>query len=378
MLTIVCLSLSMVLIVIGTLAQAEAGIFHVMDTYFHTLFIRWQPDGSNLNIPVFPGGYLIGGTLVINLICAHFTRFKWTWRKSGIWMTHVGLILLLIGGLFTSLLSIETRMILTEGDSKNYSIDERDTELVVIYSHDDELDEVVSVPQSGLKKGKILQPESLPFSLHIKEFYTNSDLLEAEKHGLEPSEVNRGLGNGMAIKRRSDEISDNRINIVSAVVEIKDGQGDSQGIWLLSNGMITNSSNGEVIEQSFAYKDNTYRLVLRQKRYYNTYTIKLLDFSHDRYAGTDKPKNFSSEIILAQDDLKLNRKVLIYMNHPLRHGGKTYYQAGFNKETTTILQVVQNPSWLMPYISCTIITLGLLLQFFLHLSQFLKRKLANS
>jgi cytochrome c biogenesis protein ResB len=293
-------------------------------------------------------------------------------------MTHVGLILLLIGGLFTSLLSIETRMILTEGDSKNYSIDERDTELVVIYSHDDELDEVVSVPQSGLKKGRILQPESLPFSLHIKEFYTNSDLLEAEKHGLESSEVNRGLGNGMAIKRRSDEISDNRINIVSAVVEIKAGQGDSQGIWLLSNGMITNSSNGEVIEQSFTYKDNTYRLVLRQKRYYNSYTIKLLDFSHDRYAGTDKPKNFSSEIILAQDDLKLNRKVLIYMNHPLRHGGKTYYQAGFNKETTTILQVVQNPSWLMPYISCTIITLGLLLQFFLHLSQFLKRKLASS
>ena len=52
------------------------------------------------------------------------------------------------------------------------------------------------------------------------------------------------------------------------------------------------------------------------------------------------------------------------MNHPLRHAGETFYQYQFKTgDTGTVLQVVRNPGWLMPYIACAMVTLGLLLHF---------------
>ena len=40
------------------------------------------------------------------------------------------------------------------------------------------------------------------------------------------------------------------------------------------------------------------------------------------------------------------------MNSPLRYGGETFYQSGYdeNDPKVTILQVVRNPSWLTPYV----------------------------
>jgi hypothetical protein len=63
------------------------------------------------------------------------------------------------------------------------------------------------------------------------------------------------------------------------------------------------------------------------------------------------------------------------MNNPLRYAGLTFYQAGFeNDDKTTILQVVRNPSWTMPYIACTLMTLGLIIQFGIHLFAFIGRR----
>jgi len=42
-----------------------------------------------------------------------------------------------------------------------------------------------------------------------------------------------------------------------------------------------------------------------------------------------------------------------------------------------VLQVVHNPSWLTPYFSCVLVTMGMVLQFTTHLVRFaLKRKIA--
>jgi hypothetical protein len=72
-----------------------------------------------------------------------------------------------------------------------------------------------------------------------------------------------------------------------------------------------------------------------------------------------------------------SREVLIYMNNPLRYGGLTFYQAGFeNNDQTTVLQVVRNPSWLVPYVACAAITLGLVIQFLTHLVGFARRRAA--
>ena len=52
------------------------------------------------------------------------------------------------------------------------------------------------------------------------------------------------------------------------------------------------------------------------------------------------------------------------MNTPLRHEGKTFYQYQMNKAADyTVFQVVRNPSWLVPYIACILVSIGLLWQF---------------
>src|SRR5215510_2987595 len=94
-LTVVCLACAMVLVFIGTLAQVQLGLWEAQRQYFHSLLVFWTPKGTAWKIPVWPGGYLIGWVLLINLLTAHITRFQFSRKKIGIFLTHIGLILLL-------------------------------------------------------------------------------------------------------------------------------------------------------------------------------------------------------------------------------------------------------------------------------------------
>ena len=72
-----------------------------------------------------------------------------------------------------------------------------------------------------------------------------------------------------------------------------------------------------------------------------------------------------------------SRRALVYMNTPLRHAGKTFYQYQMNKAADyTVFQVVRNPSWLVPYIACILVSIGLLWQFSFHLARFLNKNAA--
>src|SRR4051812_35450687 len=100
-LTVVLLALSIILIFAATLDQVNLGIWAVQEKYFRTFIVLWNYKG--FPIPVFPGGYFIGGLLLVNLVASHIYRFKFTWKKAGILLTHAGLIVLLVGELLTGL-----------------------------------------------------------------------------------------------------------------------------------------------------------------------------------------------------------------------------------------------------------------------------------
>ena len=114
---------------------------------------------------------------------------------------------------------------------------------------------------------------------------------------------------------------------------------------------------------------------LRRRREYLPFAMTLKRFQHDVYPGTDIPKNFSSLVHLSRPSTGEARDVLIYMNQPLRYAGKAFYQASFGKnDTLSILQVVENPGWLLPYISCVLVSAGLILHFALVLGRSLRRR----
>jgi hypothetical protein len=63
------------------------------------------------------------------------------------------------------------------------------------------------------------------------------------------------------------------------------------------------------------------------------------------------------------------------MNNPLRYAGLTYFQAGFeNNDRTSILQVVRNPNWILPYVACLMLGFGLIVQFGIHLVSFSRKR----
>src|SRR3954467_15259486 len=93
-LTVVLLALSIVLIFWATLAQVDLGVWGVQDKFFHAFFVFGKIPGTQVPLPVFPGGYFLGGLLLLNLIAAHIYRFKLEWKKAGMQGTHRGLILL--------------------------------------------------------------------------------------------------------------------------------------------------------------------------------------------------------------------------------------------------------------------------------------------
>ena len=134
-------------------------------------------------------------------------------------------------------------------------------------------------------------------------------------------------------------------------------------------------AQGRFLSQRFDYGGRTWRLTLRFARTYRPFTLTLLKFTHDVYPGTDTPKNYSSRIRLKSADGRDDREVDIFMNNPLRYAGLTFYQAGFTPDDTgTVLQVVSNPSWRLPYVSCLLVALGLVIQFGQSLLGFLRRR----
>jgi cytochrome c biogenesis protein ResB len=157
-------------------------------------------------------------------------------------------------------------------------------------------------------------------------------------------------------------------DVTSAAIEIIPKQtGNSLGTWLVSDALGA--------AQTFSCDGRTWMITLRPARYYKPYSVTLQKFTHARYAGTDIPKDFSSRVTLIDPERSVNRDVLIYMNHPLRYRGETFYQAGFQKDdSATILQVVHNPSFIAPYVACVIVASGLLVQFGYHLLGFARKR----
>jgi hypothetical protein len=374
-LTVVLLALALGLVFIGTIAQVRLGLWVVQEQYFGSWLVLWGPEGSRFKIPVYPGGYLLGLFLLVNLIAAHIKRFELSKKKSGIFLVHAGLILLLVGQLLTQLFQVESYMAIEEGAQKNYSESGRASELAIIDVTDPETDTVVTIPHQVVAKRKEITHASLPFKVAVRSFYDNAD-----------PKID---GPTLSFEERPFQVSMNKRNIPAANIEIVTDEG-SKGPFAVSNWQ-TEKNLLQVLAENFAsafnlelvrparfdYKGRTYEVVMRPVRYYKPFTVQLLDFTHDRYPGTEIPKNFSSRVRLISQKTGEDREVLIYMNNPLRYAGETYYQGGFERgDKVSILQVVRNPGWITPYIACSLVSLGLVVQFLYHLIAFAKKRTA--
>jgi len=365
-LTVALLILGCVLVFWGTIAQVHAGLYDTQNRFFRSFFIYWQAGG--FKVPVFPGGYLIGTTLLLNLLVAHARYYQPGKRKIGIILIHFGVVLLLVGQMLTDALSIESQMHLRIGETRNFSEAVRAYELAVIDTADKDFDRVVAIPLHRLARAGEFSGADLPFTVRLKTHYANSSLVEEHTDGYEKPKITAGVGSNVWWRELPRETDPNRVDVPSALVEIATPHGTG-GTFLVS-GFIERP-------QQFKVDGRAYEMVLRPQRFYKHFSIHLIDFRHDVYPGTDIPKNFSSRVRLQNVETREDREVLIYMNNPLRYAGETFYQASFDPDDHgSVLQDVRNPGWLTPYFSCVLVAVGLVWQFLSHLVPFLKRRMS--
>lgn len=365
-LTVGLLVLSVFFVFAATLDQVHLGVWGVQEKYFHAFFVMANVPGTQARVPVFPGGYLLGGALLANLLAAHFLRFKLTWRKTGIWLTHAGFILLIVGEGVSGLLQRDEQMRIDVGQTRRYAENVRDYELAIVDATHPAFDDVVAVPSALLRGPAPIQHPKLPFVVVPKGYFANA-MVRMKSPAEGAGTADQGAGASVALTPMAVSTKPDEANWPAAYVELRGPEGPL-GTWLVSAVFAE--------PQSFSYGGRTWQLALRPARDYLPFSLTLERFTHDVYPGTDIPKNFASTVRIREDGAAgQGRRVVISMNNPLRFAGRAFYQAGYdNNDRTTVLQVVRNPGWTLPYAACGLMGAGLAVQFCMHLFAFFRRR----
>ena len=171
--------------------------------------------------------------------------------------------------------------------------------------------------------------------------------------------------------------NDQEVDTPAAYVELFDKEtSDSLGVYMLAAQLKT-----EFVD-SVSVEGKDYRILLRSETFNKPYKITLNDAIREDYPGSTTPKYYGSEVTI--DDLATGEETQqkIFMNNPLRYGGETFYQSGMpdpkGGPQYTILQVVTNVGWMIPYVCCMFTVVGLLGQFMQSLLAYLNKQVQVS
>lgn len=460
-LTVTLLSLSMVLVFAGTLAQVDQGIWTVMDQYFRCyvalielpIFFPHAWNVPNLKIP-FPGGFLLGVLLTMNLVAVQAKNFRilaegrrkiigigillfgalvvvgvmfgWGtapvastendafWRvffrlgrgtvaalvlyaasvllyrkRAGMVLMHSGIIFLLVGEFITALFAVESSMTIEGGETVNFMDHSQQFELAFTETSNPDHDTVTVIPSHLLKDGELIQTEALPFDVRVIRFMTNSNQpqpLQAIPSTLRqryPIYKGPGARWYVAEQREVSGTSAGGRNAHAVDVELIHPQtGTVYGRYILPLWFYPNFVRRQLdLPTRFGIGDREYTVYLRNKREYTKtsdgkpYSVKLLEFVHEKYEGTQMAKDYASRIQLVNEGDKIDRELRIWMNNPLRYARRTFYQSSFLPDDRgTVLQVVRNDTWMIPYLSCMIVFVGMTAQFLQSLGRYLRRE----
>jgi hypothetical protein len=234
-LTIACLVLLMVLVVACTLAQVQMGVFGAVNAYIRSFFVWGTVPGTTWHIPVFPGGGLVGLVLTLNLVASLARRLELSLRKAGLWIVHLGLIVLFAGEFVTSFFQVETQLSVEEGKTVEFVESTRERELAVIDTTDADHDEVYAIPESLLVPDKFVEIPGTPLFLKVNAWYKNSGMARRSPND-PPSPATMGIGPGVNVIEAEPVAGDDQSDRTAAFVEPFAGP-KSYGIWLVSEAL---------------------------------------------------------------------------------------------------------------------------------------------
>ena len=386
-LTVVLLAMSAVLVFLGTLAQVHLGIWTVVHTYFRSFYV-WIPlevfftptHHANrwLGFP-YPGGWLLGTLLLANLLAAHIVRFKFSWKRTGILLIHAGLIILMLGELVTGLFAVEGQMQIEIGRATNFVTHTERKELAfVIPNAEAGKDDVVVVPESLLRqRGWITNPD-LPCDVKVEKYMVNSDVQPNPPPPKAPIQATAGAGLEWTPKEEPEGAgvdSDAKMDSASAYVTLrKKGSDQILGVYLVSQ-WFTLDRMSRALDQPVEIGGKKYLLSLRGEREYPGYTVQLLEIHPHRLGRDGHPQGILQQDPPDRPDPERGARGVDSDERaaPLPRSDVLSGRDA-SRDSGTVLEVVSNPGFAMPYLACTMVIIGMLVHFGMSLVGFLRKR----
>ena len=315
-------------------------------------------------------GTLSGVVLLIGCVMV----FK---KRAGVVLLHAGIGLMMFSELLVGLLAVEGQIALEEGEKSNFARDIRSAELAIVESAGTDLESHVVVPDTRLSRGvgkdKIAN-KLLPFDIEVLEYRKNAFVVPAKGDATIVATAGIGKTSVLVPVEASTGVEmDSNVDKAGAYVRLtkRDG-GEEIGTYLVAV-QLGEQDKAETVEVG----DKKYDLSLRFRRDYKPYTIELKDVDGTNYLGTNTARSYSSDIRVVDESRSKDFEHHVWMNNPLRYAGETFYQSGYTqaggKEYST-LAVVTNSGWMIPYVACMIVAVGMLFHFSVTLLRFLDRR----
>jgi hypothetical protein len=355
-LTVICLLIFTILVVWGTVFQADHGLYQAQQKFFHSWFFLLFGF-----IPL-PGTIMVMFVLSVNLVFSIIYRIGFKFRNIGNLITHLGIIILLIGGFFTFYFSEESSLMLQEGQTSSLSTSRSLWELA-IWEEKGDLRDIFALDANGFTKGDKIRFDELGVSITIRDYYQNCS---AYTSGLAASTTVLNQSGIKLLKEKplNIENSENTPGIKLSA----NCSGDSSLILLYGR---------ETLPTKILFSDHKYYFSLRRKRLPLPLSIKLLNFRVKKYPNSNIVKSYESTVFIETDG-GVGRDVIISMNKPLRFDDYTFFQSSYyidkkNGREYSIFAVVKNSGRLLPYFSSGIIFLGMLIHFMMMMIKHSKK-----
>jgi len=344
-----------VLLIIGTVTQRWIGLYEAHHTFFAS-FIIWAGP-----VPL-PGGYILLGLLTANLTAKFLLKSEWSAKKSGIILSHLGALILLIGGLVTSIMAEERYMVLPEGGETPFIYHYTKRNLMIFEGKEEQSREIMRMPYAQIKDWNT---GDLPFKIDITFTCDNCEILKREETpDFDENKSYGGMAQFMALKDKPSE-KEPEANLTGFEFTITGS--DQDGHYLAFDGMpkpIEISANG-----------SNYALIFGKDQSALPFSVKLIDFVKDKYEATSMARGYHSDIIIKDGETEWETR--IEMNKPLRYKGYTLFQSSYDQSQNgeiSILSIVKNDGWLFPYIGTIVLGFGLLIHIIITFSQGTKRR----
>lgn len=337
----------MVYLILGTVAQKYIGLYQATNIFFAAPII-WVYDVFPL-----PGMPVIVAMIFVNLLFKIIFKSPWKKHNAGIILTHIGAMLLLLGGLFTALYSSEGYMDLVESETSAIVSDYHDREFVIV---NEETNEVVErYDHAQLYEGQHIKFNTFPIDIKILEYCQNCEITARSEEEKTPAHQSMALHMKLVAKEKEKNDEENFAGMAFS--------------YSLGKFKQIHTILEEVPQHPRITIENVnYRFELRRAQRVLPFEVQLLDFKKENYPGTQMAKSYSSRVLIK--DNGTSWESVISMNEPLRYKGYTFFQSSFARtqsgEDVSVLAVVWNAGRAFPYISGIVMCIGLLMHLFIR------------